>query len=176
MPENVFDISTFLKCFLTLYIYKAHSMLIFLPNTYIIPGSVPGPLHVKTNSQRKSMRHICYCSVSQSCLTLCSSMNCSTPGFLILCYLQKFAQTHVHWVDAIQPSHLLSPPPPTPASPPAFNLSQHQGLFQWIGFLHQVAEVLEHQSFQWIFRADFLSNGHIIAPVYRRGFPWWLKW
>ena len=57
--------------------------------------------------------------------------------------------------DAIQPSHPLSSP-----SPPAFNLSQHQGLFQWVSFSHQVAKVLEfqlqHQSFQWIFRTDFL--------------------
>ena len=63
---------------------------------------------------------------------------------------------HAHWVhDAIQPScPLLSP------SPPAFNLSQYQGLFQWVSSLHQVAKVLElllqHQSFQWIFRTDFL--------------------
>ena len=62
----------------------------------------------------------------------------------------------IHWLsDAIQPSHpLLSP------SPPAFNLYQHQGLFQWVSSLHQVAKVLElqlhHQSFQWIFRTDFL--------------------
>ena len=68
----------------------------------------------------------------------------------------ELAQTHVHQVgDAIQPSHpLLSP------SPPAFNLSQHQGLFQWVSSSHQVAKVLEsqlqHQSFQWIFRTDFL--------------------
>ena len=64
--------------------------------------------------------------------------------------------THVHWVgDAIQPSHPLSSP-----SPPAFNLSQRQGLFQWISSSHQVAKVLQfqlqHQSFQWIFRIDFL--------------------
>ena len=55
-------------------------------------------------------------------------MDCSTPGFPVLHYLLEFAQTHVHWVgDAIQPSHPLSP-----SSPPALNLSQHQGLFQWI--------------------------------------------
>ena len=62
--------------------------------------------------------------------------------------------THVHWIgDPIQSSHpLLSP------SPPAFNLSQHQGLFQWVSSSHQVAKVLElrHQSFQWIFRTDFI--------------------
>ena len=63
--------------------------------------------------------------------------------------------THVHWIgDAIQPSHPLSPPSP------ALSLSQHQGLFQWISSSHQVAKVLElqlqHQSFQWILRVDFL--------------------
>ena len=68
----------------------------------------------------------------------------------------EFAQTHVYWVGgAIQPFHLLSPP-----SPPALNLSQHQSLFQWVNTLHQVAKVLEfqfrHQSFQWIFRVNFL--------------------
>ena len=53
-------------------------------------------------------------------------------------YLPQFAQTHVHWVgDAIQPSHPLSSP-----SPPAFSLSQHQGLFQWVSSSHQVAKVL----------------------------------
>ena len=66
--------------------------------------------------------------------------------------------THVHWVgDAIQPSHPLSS-----TSPPAFNPSQHQGLFQWVSSLHQVAKVLElqlqHQSYQWIFRVDFLGT------------------
>ena len=63
---------------------------------------------------------------------------------------------HVHRVsDAIQPSHLLLSP-----SPAAFNLSQNQGLFQWVSSSHQVAKVLEfqlqHQSFQWKFRTDFL--------------------
>ena len=57
--------------------------------------------------------------------------------------------------DAMQPSHTLSP-----SSPFAFNLSQHQGLFQWVGHLHQVTKVLkvqlQHQSFQWVFRVDFL--------------------
>ena len=74
-------------------------------------------------------------------------MDSSTPGFPVLHQLLEFAQTHVHWVgDAIQTSHPLSPPFP------AFSLSQHQGLFHWLGFSHQVAKVLElqlrHQSFQ----------------------------
>ena len=95
-------------------------------------------------------------SVSQLCLTPCDPMDCSMPGSSVLFYLPECAETHVHWVgDAIQPSHPLSSP-----SSPAFSLSQHQGLYQWVGSSHQVAKVLElqlqHQSFQWIFRVDFL--------------------
>ena len=79
-----------------------------------------------------------FSSVTQSCLTLCDPMDCSTPGFPVHHQLPKFTQTHVHWVsDAIQPSHLLSSP-----SLPAFNLSQHQGLLRWVSSLHQVAKVL----------------------------------
>ena len=67
---------------------------------------------------------ICCCSASQSCPTLCDTMDCNTPGFPVLHYLPEFAQTHVRWVGvAIQPSHPLLPP-----SPPALHLSQHQGL------------------------------------------------
>ena len=73
-----------------------------------------------------------FSSVSQSCPTLCSPMDCSTPGLPVHHQLLELAQTHVHRVgDAIQPSHPLSSP-----SPPAFNLSQHQGLFQWVSSLH----------------------------------------
>ena len=78
---------------------------------------------------------------------LCDPMDCSTPGLPIHHQLLKLAQTHVHQVgDAIQTAHPLSSP-----SPPAFNVSQHQGLFQLVSFSHQVAKVLEfqlqHQSF-----------------------------
>ena len=76
---------------------------------------------------------------SLSCVRLCDPMDCSTPGFPVLHHLPELAQTPVHWVsDAIQPSH-----PPSLLSPPAFSLSQHQGLFQWVSSLHQVAKVLE---------------------------------
>ena len=97
-----------------------------------------------------------FSSIAQSCLILCNPMDCSTPGFPIRHQLPELTQTHVHGVgDAIRPSHPLSSP-----SPPAFNLSQHQGLFQWVGSSHHVAKVLEpqlqHQSFQQIFRDDFL--------------------
>ena len=95
-------------------------------------------------------------SVAQLCLTLCDPMNHSTPGLPVHHQLLEFTQTHVHWVsEAIQPYNPLSSP-----SPPIFNLSQHQGLFQWVSSSHQVAKVLEfqlqHQSFQWIFKTDFL--------------------
>ena len=78
-----------------------------------------------------------FSSVSQSCLTLCDPMHCSMPGFPVHHQLPELTQTHVHRVsDAIQPSHpLLSP------SPLAFNLSQHQGLFIWVSFSHQIAKV-----------------------------------
>ena len=65
-------------------------------------------------------------SVAQSCLTLCDPMYCSTPGLPVHHQFPGLIQIHVHQVcDAIQPSHPLSSP-----SPPAFNLSQHQGLFK----------------------------------------------
>ena len=77
-----------------------------------------------------------FSSVAQLCLTLCNPKDCSTPGLPVHHQLLEFTQTHAHRVgDAIQPSHpLLSP------SPPAFNLSQHQGLFKWVSFSHQMAK------------------------------------
>ena len=88
---------------------------------------------------------------SLSCVRLCNPIDCITPGLLVHYQLLGLTRTHVHWVsDAIQPSHPLSSPSPT------FNLSEHQGLFQWVSSSHQVAKVLEfqlqHQSFQWVFR------------------------
>ena len=97
-----------------------------------------------------------FSSVAQLCPSLCDPMDCSTPGLPVCQQLPEPTQTHVHWVsNAIQPSHpLLSP------SSPAFNLSQHQGLFKWVSSSYQVAKILEfqlqHQSFQWIFRTDLL--------------------
>ena len=81
-------------------------------------------------------------------------MDCSTPGFPVHHQLPEFTQTHVHWVgDAIQPSHPLSSP-----SPPAFNLSQHQGLFQWVSSSHQVAKVLEFQLQHQLFVVNKSNN------------------
>ena len=91
-------------------------------------------------------------------------MDSSTPGFPVHHYILKFAQIHVHWVnDTIQLFHPRSPP-----SPPALSLSQHQGLFQWVGSLHQVVTVVEFQlqpqSFQWIFNVDLLEYGLFWSP------------
>ena len=91
-------------------------------------------------------------------------MNYSMPGLPVHHQLPEFTQTHVHQVsDAIQPSHPLPP-----SSPFAFNLSQHQGLFQWVSSSHQVAKVLalqlQHQSFQWIFSTDFLWDWLVWSP------------
>ena len=81
----------------------------------------------------------CCCSVAKSYLSLCKLMDCGTPGSSVFHRLLEFVQIHVHWVgDTIQPSHPLSTP-----SLPAFNLSQYQGLFQWVSSSHQVAKVLE---------------------------------
>ena len=115
---------------------------------------LPSPYRCQASVRINS--YIQFSSVFKLCLTLCDRMDCSTPGFPVHHQLVEFTQTHVHWVsDAIQPSHTLLSP-----SPPALNLSQHQGLFKWVSSLHQVAKVLEfqlqHQSFQWLFRTDFL--------------------
>ena len=77
-----------------------------------------------------------FSSVTQSTPTLCNPVNRSMPGLPVHHQLPESTQTHVHQVrDTIQPSHPLSSP-----SPPALNLSQHQGLFQWVSCSHQVLE------------------------------------
>jgi len=88
--------------------------------------------------------HDC-CLVAKWCLPFYKPMDCSTPVSPVLDYLPEFAQIHVCWVgDAIQPSHPLPP-----SSPFAFNLSQHQDLFQWVD--SKILELqLYYQSFQSI--------------------------
>ena len=129
------------------------------PNSCLLHWQVDSLL---LSHQKSPYENIC-CSLAQSRPTLCNPIDCSTTDFPVLHYLPEFAQTHAHWVsDAIQPSHPLSTP-----SPPAFNLSQHQALFQWVNSLHQAAKVLElqlqHQSFQ-LFRTDFLQIWLIWSP------------
>ena len=122
-----------------------------------------------------------FSSVAQSCPILCDPVDSSLPGFPVNHQLPKLAQTHVHWVsDAIQPSHPLSSP-----SPPAFNLSQHQCIFQWVNSSYQVAKVLkfqlQHQSFQRIF-ISLVSKGlasllqhHSLKPSIRGEEPRWRR-
>ena len=91
-------------------------------------------------------------------------MDCSTAVLLVHHQILELTQTHVHWVgDANQPSHPLWSP-----CPPALNLCQHWGLFQWVGSLLQVAKVLElqlqHQSFHWIFRVHLLCDVLVWSP------------
>ena len=106
-----------------------------------------------------------FSSVSQLCPTLCDPMDCSTPGFPVHHQLQEFTQTHLHQVKNRQTYPTFSS---SLISSPAFNLNQHQGLFQWVSSSHQVARVLEfqlqHQSFQWIFRTDLLEDGLVGSP------------
>ena len=112
LPLNLSPCST-TKTTLSFYLY--------LPSLTLLPSHQPS---------------VQFSSVTQSCPTLWDPMDCSTWGFPFHHQLLEPTQAHVHWVgDAIQPSHpLLSP------SPPAFNLSQHQGLFQWVSSLHQVGK------------------------------------
>ena len=106
-----------------------------------------------TQRTSDSTSELSCCLATMSCPTLCDPVHCSTPGFPVLHHLLEFAQAHVHWVsDAIQSSHPLFSPSPV------FSLSQHQGLFQWVCCLHQVAKILElqlqHESCQWTFRVN----------------------
>ena len=118
----------------------------------VMSWRVINPCPVEATSKPKVQ--CCSCSVAKLCLILCDPMECRATGFPVLHCLLKFPQIHVHWVsDVLQPSHPLLPP-----SPPALNLSQHQGLFQWVSSSHQVVKILALQlqqpSFQWIFRVD----------------------
>ena len=100
-------------------------------------SGVPSP---SPPSPRIDVKLLFSCSVML--LSLCDPMDCSTPGFPVLHHLLELAQTHVHRVgDAIQPSHTLLSPSP------AFNLSQHQGLFKWVSSSHQLAKVFSNFNF-----------------------------
>ena len=107
---------------------------IFIRTNYINNLCLIQPLPSKFNDNfilffnQISASQVQFISVTQLCPTLCEPMDCSTPGLPVHHQLPQFTQTHVHWVsDAIQPSH----PRPSPSSS-AFNLSQRQGLFQWL--------------------------------------------
>jgi len=141
---------------------KVKSYWSFLITTVQAQISIMGKSTVKnTNTWRLNIMFqnnelVQFSSAAHLYPTLCDPIDCSTLRLPLHYQFPEFTQTHVHWVaDAIQPSHLLSC-----SSHPVFNLSQCQGFFKWVSSLHQVTKVLElqlqHHSFQWIFRVDFL--------------------
>ena len=141
---NELGISMLSKSIILKFIYRLNLIAIKFPYAFVC---------VKHD---KLIQNWCYCcSVIQSCAALWNPMDCNTSELPVDHQLPEFTQNHAHWVsDVIQPSHpLLSPSP-------SLSLSQHQGLCKWVSSSHQVAKVLEfqlqHQSFQWIFRTDFL--------------------
>ena len=147
-------------------------LLLFLASTLLLTAPLPGIAirgqlqglsrgaavmeQVKCRAGGKVETWLWFSSVAQLCPTLRDPMDHSMLGFPVHHQLPESTQTHVHQVgNAIQPSHLLSSP-----LPPAFNISQHQGLFKWVSSSHQVAKGLEfqlrHQSFQITPRTDLL--------------------
>ena len=127
-----------------------------LQGIFLTQESNPGLLHWRLilyylSHHRILALWIQFSSVAQSCLILCDPVNRTTPGLPVHHQLPEFTQIHAHRVsDAIQPSHPLSSPSPAP------NPSQHQGVFQWVNYSHEVVKILEfqlhHESFQWTLR------------------------
>ena len=117
----------------------------------------PRDCHTEWSKSERENQTLYCCSIAKSCPTFCDPVDCSMPGSPVFHYPLELAQTHVHCIgDAIQPSQpLLSP------SPPALNLSQHQGVFQWVSSSHQVAKVLELPSNEYSglmsFRIDWFD-------------------
>ena len=112
-------------------------------------------------SQAETDKHISSVQSLSRVRLFATPWTSGTPGLPVHCQLPEFTQTHAHWVDdAIQPSHPLSSP-----SPAALNPSQHQGLFQWVGSLHEMAKVLEfqlqHQSFSYMWNLKYNTKGWI---------------
>ena len=151
-PQNIISAPTVFICSRTLMeVWKVRKL-------YLTPQSPSGGYNCSRTTS------VQFSSVTQSWPTLWDPMDCSMPGLLVHHQLPEFTQTHVHWVgDAIQPSYPLSSP-----SPPALNLSQHQGLFQWVSSSHQVAKVLEfqlqYQSFQWTLRTNLIYDALVGSP------------
>ena len=118
---------------------------VHLPFDVTLPTKVSRPSsnhHCAGTSLQTSLTQQGCWSATQPCLTLCDPLDCSKTGFPVFHHLLEFAQTHIHWIgDVIQPSSPLSPP-----FPPVLNLSQHQGLFQWIGSSHQGADTKSKKS------------------------------
>ena len=123
---------------------------------FSIQGSNPGLLHCS----RLILHHLshqlfCFCSVIQSFLTLCDPMDSGMPRFPVHHHLPELAQTHVRWIsDSIRPSRPLTSPSPLPSIFPSVRVFSHEPALRirWPKYWSQ----LQHQSFQWIFRMNFL--------------------
>ena len=112
-----------------------------------------------------------FSSVTQSCLTLCNPIDCNMPGLSVHHQLPQFTQSHVHWVsDAIQPSHLLYPLLFLPSFFPSIRVFSNE-LALHIRWPKVLEFQLQHQSFQWIFRTDFLEDGLVGSPCSPRDSP-----
>ena len=149
-----------LLCFaFSFFLLACHSPSSLIPHQYAVLSntfcSFPYQILLPSSDQLVSLGEVIVQQLNHVWL-FCNPMDCSRPGSPVLHYLPEFAHTHAHWVDdAIQLSRVLLHP-----SPPAFSLSQDQDLFQWVNSSQQLAKLLklqlQNQSFQWVFRTDFL--------------------
>ena len=127
------------QCNLSMSHWSCPRMWTWICKLFKLFSRAKGNGHFRRKSMPLRWQFSSVSSVAQLCLTLCDPMECSMPGLPVHHQLTEFTQIHVHGVsDTIQPSHPLSS-----AFPPAFNLSQHQDLFQGVSSSHQVAKVLE---------------------------------
>ena len=130
-------------CFISSRVHMSITISQFIPTRLLTPQKftylfsfTSGSISVLQISPSILYSFSQFSSVAQSCLTLCNPMDCNIPGFPVHHQLPELAQTQLHQVsDAIQPFHPLASP-----YPPTFNLSHHQGLFQWVSSSHQVAK------------------------------------
>ena len=134
MKTIIWEIKTYGACHMQILVFNHFSRVIVSKHKNLSSYCKP-PTNLVFKITRKCCLLVQFSSVTQSCPALCDPMNCSTPGVPVHHQLPEFTQTHVHWVgDAIQPSHPLSSP-----SPPAINLSQHQGLSQLLPHLPSIS-------------------------------------
>jgi len=130
-----------------------------LCRTRLFPSPIGGSFFSSVFGRGSLPRWVQFSSVTQSCLTICDPTDCSTPASQSITKSQSLLK--LMSIKSVMPSnHNHTIHPLLSLFPPTFNLSQHQGLFKLVSSSHQVAKVLEfqlqHQSFQWIFKADFL--------------------
>ena len=154
LKGTTFDFHILLHCWLRVLVHNILPIHILVKFSIPIEKPLPGMpkiwgVQIETQHVKAAALEMLFsCPISNSlcpCGLQHARLPCPSPS----------PEVHVHcFGDAVQPSHSLMP-----SSPSALNLSQHQGLFQWISCLHKITKILEfqlqHQSFQWVFRVDF---------------------